>query len=48
MPETDRTAVTASQGTPTVLRTRIYRVCPTPDFIARLAQCRDAQRPTPR
>ena len=40
----DGTAATQCHPTTTVLRTRIYRVCPTPDFVERLAQCRHAQR----
>ena len=44
MTEIDNTAVTQCQHTTTVLRTRVYRVCPTPDFIERFAQCQHAQR----
>lgn len=40
----DSTAATQCHPITTVLRTRIYRVCPTPDFAERLAQCRHAQR----
>ena len=40
----DGAAVTQCHPTTTVLRTRIYRVRPTPDFIERFAQCRHAQR----
>ena len=40
----DSTAVTQCHPTTTVLRTRSYRVCPTPDFVERLTECRHAQR----
>ena len=41
-PDSSRTTLTTER--PCVLRTRIYRVCPTPEFIASLTRCRHAQR----